>query len=98
MRNMRDGCLIALAVVLASGAVLAQPAAPPGSQDMTNPDKANPPQATKLDKGPFTPEASNAYQGGGVELQGRPGGPAPKPEATPAGQPPRNMVPPSTRP
>ena len=93
MRNMRDGCLIALAVMLAGGAVLAQQVAPSGS-----PDEANPRQATKLDKGPFTPDASNAYQGGGVELQGRPGGPAPAPEATPAGQAPHDMVPPSTRP
>ena len=46
-----------------------------------------------IDHGPFTPEASSAYQGGGVILQGAPGAPAPTPEATPPGQTPRNMVP-----
>ena len=49
--------------------------------------------ATPLDKGPFTPEANAAYQGGGVILQGAPGAPAPTPEATPPGQTPRNSVP-----
>ncbi len=29
------------------------------------------------DKGPFTPEANKAYQGGGVILEGVPGGPPP---------------------
>ncbi len=47
-----------------------------------------------IDRGPFTPEASSAYQGGGMILQGAPGAPAPTPEATPPGQTPRNMVPP----
>jgi hypothetical protein len=46
-----------------------------------------------IDKGPYTPDANAAYQGGGVVLQGAPGGPAPQPEATPAGQVPRNAVP-----
>jgi hypothetical protein len=46
-----------------------------------------------IDKGPYTPEANAAYQGGGVILQGAPGGPAPQPEATPPGQVPRGAVP-----
>ncbi len=46
-----------------------------------------------VDTGPNTPEANSAYQGGGMVLQGAPGAPAPKPEGTPPGQTPRNMVP-----
>ncbi len=45
------------------------------------------------DKGPYTPEANAAYQGGGVVLQGAPGGPAPRPEPTAPGEVPRNAVP-----
>ena len=48
---------------------------------------------TPLDRGPFTPEANRAYQGGGVILQGAPGAPAPTPQATPPGQAPANSVP-----
>jgi hypothetical protein len=48
---------------------------------------------TPIDKGPFTPAANGAYQGGGVVLQGAPGAPAPMPEPTPPGQTPKNMVP-----
>ena len=48
---------------------------------------------TPLDRGPFTPEANRAYQGGGVILQGAPGAPAPMPQATPPGQAPANSVP-----
>ena len=47
-----------------------------------------------VDRGPFTPEANRAYQGGGVVLQGQPGGPAPMPQPTPPGQMPLNAVPP----
>jgi hypothetical protein len=46
-----------------------------------------------IDHGPFTPQASAAYQGGGVVLQGAPGAPPPQPEPTPPGQMPRNAVP-----
>lgn len=35
------------------------------------------PRETADDKGPFTPEANRAYQGGGVILEGVPGGPPP---------------------
>ena len=48
---------------------------------------------TPLDRGPFTPEANRAYQGGGVILQGAPGAPAPTPEPTPPGHAPANSVP-----
>ncbi len=46
-----------------------------------------------IDKGPYTPAANEAYQGGGVVLQGAPGAPAPKPQATPPGLTPQNAVP-----
>ena len=51
-------------------------------------------RAHPLDFGPFTPEANRAFQGGGMILQGAPGEPAPRPEPTPPGQTPHNMVPP----
>jgi hypothetical protein len=47
-----------------------------------------------VDVGPNTPQANAAYQGGGVVLQGAPGAPAPRPQATPPGQTPANSVPP----
>jgi hypothetical protein len=47
-----------------------------------------------VDVGPNTPQANAAYQGGGVVLQGAPGAPAPRPQATPPGQAPANSVPP----
>lgn len=50
---------------------------------------------TPVDKGPDTQDANKAYQGGGVILQGPPGAPAPKPQATPPGQVPANSVPPT---
>jgi hypothetical protein len=46
-----------------------------------------------IDNGPNTPQANNAYQGGGVVLQGAPGAPAPTPQPTPPGQTPQNAVP-----
>ncbi len=46
------------------------------------------------DKGPNTPQANAAYQGGGVILQGAPGAPAPAPQPTPRGRRPQNAVPP----
>ncbi len=45
-----------------------------------------------LDNGPFTAEASRAYQGGGMVLEGAPGAPPPRVAPTPPGQTPRNMV------
>ena len=46
-----------------------------------------------IDKGPYTPDANRAYQGGGVVLQGAPGQPAPAPAPTPPGETPANAVP-----
>ncbi len=80
-------CLVALTGILVSGPVFAQPAASTTGQTRRSPN-------TPLDVGPFTPEANRAFQGGGMILQGAPGEPAPRPEPTPPGQTPRNMVPP----
>ena len=66
-----------LALLAMGGIAAAQPAPAPGRP---------------IDRGPFTPEASRAYQGGGVVLEGKPGEPAPTPQATPPGQVPANSV------
>ncbi len=89
---MRALHLAALAAVLAGGPVLAQPAAIPdsGSVDTGSHTRRSP--GPPVDRGPYTPQANQAYQGGGMVLQGAPGAPAPKPETTPPGQTPRNMV------
>jgi hypothetical protein len=84
---MREVCLVALIAMLVSGSVLAQPA--PGSGATAQPRRSYGPP---IDHGPFTPEANAAFQGGGMILQGAPGAPAPRPEPTPPGQTPRNMV------
>jgi hypothetical protein len=80
---MSKATLVTLAAILAGGSALAQPAG-----------QVRRSSEVPVDHGPFTPEANSAYQGGGVILQGAPGAPAPSPEPTPAGQMPRNMVPP----
>jgi hypothetical protein len=80
---MRKAIFVTLAAMLAGGSALAQPA---GQTRRSS--------EVPVDHGPFTPEANRAYQGGGVILQGAPGAPPPSPEPTPAGQMPRNMVPP----
>jgi hypothetical protein len=82
---MRNVCFVTLAAMLAGAPVLAQPAPQPNTKVQSH--------QTPLDKGPNTPEANSAYQGGGMILQGAPGAPAPTPEPTPPGQTPRNMVP-----
>jgi hypothetical protein len=82
---MRYIFLVALGAVLAGGPVLAQPAAQSKPKVQSH--------QVPLDKGPNTPAANSAYQGGGMILQGAPGAPAPTPEPTPPGQTPRNMVP-----
>jgi hypothetical protein len=86
---MREICFVAVFATLASGSVLAQPATRSSAADQTRRSYEKP-----VDHGPFTPEASQAYQGGGVILQGPPGAPAPTAEPTPPGQMPRNSVPP----
>ena len=84
---MRKLCLVALTALLASGSVLAQPATGTGATNQPRRSYGPP-----IDHGPFTAEANRAFQGGGMILQGAPGAPAPRPEPTPPGQTPRNMV------
>lgn len=86
---MRGVCFVALMTLLTCGSVSAQPAAGQSATGQTWHSTGKP-----IDKGPFTPETNRAYQGGGVILQGAPGAPPPRPEPTPPGQTPRNMVPP----
>ena len=85
----------ALIATLASGPVLAQPVNGQYSgSGVTQPAPNTTHTGVKpVDHGPFTAEASRAYQGGGVVLQGAPGAPPPLPQPTPPGQTPRNMVP-----
>ena len=92
---MRAVCLLVLIAMLASRPGLAQSASGSASgsgatdQDRRPAHSPGPP----LDRGPYTPEANRAYQGGGMILQGAPGAPAPTPAPTPPGQTPRGMVP-----
>ena len=97
---MRPTTLLAAALTLMTGPAFAQ--TPPNASTSPAPHRrpAHPASArhghaggSATDHGPFTPAANRAYQGGGVILQGAPGGPAPTPEATPPGQMPRNAVP-----
>lgn len=90
---MRNVVTIATIVGLITGPALAQTATRPNNAG-TAQSRSRGSAEGPIDRGPFTPEANRAYQGGGVILQGEPGGPAPVPEATPPGQMPRNMVPP----
>ena len=87
---MREFCLGVLMTMLVGGPVLAQPSTGTGITAHTRRSHETP-----LDRGPFTPEANQAFQGGGIILQGAPGAPPPQPEPTPRGQTPRNMVPPA---
>lgn len=80
---MNTAFRVALITVLAGSPAFAQP----GGQTQRS-------YGTPIDHGPFTPEANRAFQGGGMILEGAPGAPAPRPEPTPPGQTPRNMVPP----
>jgi len=86
---MRHLYLVALLASLACTPALAQ--APTGASQ--SPQTRRSPNVP-VDHGPFTPEANRAFQGGGMILQGAPGAPPPRPEPTPPGQTPRNMVPP----
>lgn len=74
-----------VAVLVGLGLCAAQPAL---AQEQKKPVEK------PVDNGPATPGANNAYQGGGVVLQGAPGAPPPKVEPTPAGQAPAHSVPP----
>jgi len=89
---MRKICLAILIAMMAGGSAFAQTAtgrytgSPTAGQSQHSSE-------VPVDHGPFTAEANSAYQGGGMILQGAPGAPAPRPEPTPPGQTPRNMVP-----
>lgn len=89
----REIVTIGVITALITGSAFAQPVSGQGGAAAGQSRSRRNPEAP-LDRGPFTPEANRAYQGGGVILQGAPGAPAPTPEATPPGQAPRNMVPP----
>ncbi len=91
---MRSVTRFAATLLLASAPVLSRAQTPPVVQPNYQ-VKHHPREGVErpVDKGPYTPEANKAYQGGGVVLQGAPGGPAPTPQATPPGQPPAHSVP-----
>jgi hypothetical protein len=92
---MRKVFFITAMALLATGPALAEPSIGQGTGTGTaKPARHSAhPAGTPLDRGPFTSEASRAYEGGGMVLQGAPGAPPPTPEPTPPGQTPRNMVP-----
>lgn len=92
---MRTILLAAAAISLAVGPALAETTKTHAAHRHATPAKAPASGGAErpIDNGPNTPEANRAYQGGGVVLEGQPGGPAPVPQATPAGQTPRNAVP-----
>ncbi len=89
---MRMILLVAAAVSLTSGAVLAQTAPSANHDARTLPGTAGNGQRP-ADSGPTTPGANSAYQGGGVVLQGAPGAPAPQPQPTSPGETPRKAAP-----
>ena len=95
---MRYIILTATAFGLLSGAAFAQTPPPlpaqtsPPAPARIDPGATKPTNEKPIDNGPNTPQANNAYQGGGVVLQGAPGAPAPQPQATPPGQTPQNAV------
>jgi hypothetical protein len=74
--------IASLIAVLACGSALGQPATQQPRRSY----------GTPIDHGPFTKEANSAFMGGGMVLQGAPGEPAPRPQPTPPGQTPANMV------
>ena len=75
---------IGLGAALLASPAMAQPAGagPDARRSVRHPSAT---REAPLDRGPFTPEASRAYNGGGVVLEGAPGGPAPTPRAMPPG-------------
>jgi hypothetical protein len=88
MRKLFSATAIAL---LAAAPVFAQTSGPSVQTATEKPAAHNWPKP--VDHGPYTAQANEAYQGGGMILQGAPGAPPPRPEPTPPGQTPRNMVP-----
>jgi hypothetical protein len=87
-RNEMRTIFLTASLLLTTNA-LAQQQTPP----TPTPPPHHPTGVKPDDKGPYTPEANAAYQGGGVVLQGQPGAPPPKPHPTPPGQTPANAVP-----
>lgn len=87
---MRLVLLATAAIAIASLTAQAQPRTV--TLPDTQPQVSRPTGEKPIDHGPTTPESNNAYQGGGVVLQGAPGGPAPVPQPTPPGQIPANAV------
>ena len=79
------------AILLASGTALAQrqntTMSARGNCAHVHPVPCYLSDGTPIDHGPQTPDANKAYMGGGVVLQGQPGGPAPNP-GDPANLPP----------
>ena len=92
MHGMSKIIGLAAAIALAGYPALAQ-TSPPAVKPQPIKRPIHPTGERPIDKGPYTPEANRAYQGGGVVLQGAPGAPAPTAEATPPGQVPRNAIP-----
>ena len=92
---MRTVLTIAAVAALAAPALAQTAPRHPAKHARAPHARAQPTSSTEtpLDRGPFTPEANRAYQGGGVILQGAPGAPAPTPAPTPPGQAPANSVP-----
>ncbi len=90
---MRKLLAVSMVALFAAGPVLAQPASSQdyaGTQPMQKPKGGWP---KPVDHGPFTAQANAAYQGGGMVLEGAPGGPVPRTQPTPPGQMPPNAVP-----
>ena len=84
---------ITLASLFAGSAAFAQTTQPATTTHHTHHSHHKSTGEKPIDKGPDTPDANAAYQGGGVVLQGAPGAPAPTPQATPPGQTPAGAVP-----
>ena len=80
--------LMATAIALPA---IAKPAHPPmhKAKHHMAARTGTPGNATVNDKGPFTPEANRAYNGGGAILEGQPGGPPP-PASDIIAQPPKS--------
>jgi hypothetical protein len=73
--------------------VIAVLAAGPAMAQSVNQSPSPPRSSQKpVDNGPTAPESNQAYQGGGVVLQGAPGAPPPAAQPTPPGQAPANSV------
>jgi hypothetical protein len=87
MRKLSAVCLIAM---LAGGPAFAQTTATYSGTPKPHVVHSG---IVPVDHGPYTAEANKAYEGGGMILQGAPGAPPPRPEPTPPGQTPHNMVP-----